>query len=261
MSSKSCFSDGAASVGHSNMNIITRRLLQGLLQSLHPRLQARINAMRLSNGRASFGRGVYVHSSVQMLGRAFVRVGTASVLGQDCWLNVNHPSNDIPAIEIGDYCFIGRRNFFSSGRRILFGSYVLTANDCHFLGSSHVVNNPLRPCITTGTTDSDTILVGHNTFFGADVRVIGNVSIGHGCVIGACSVVTNNIPPFSQAAGFPATVRRRYSFPREAWVPADEFTSDDEQAIPAATEYLVQLRTCSAPRMPYLAAGSDMGNF
>lgn len=226
---------------------------------LSPRIKARIFAMR-SRGRVSAGRGAYLHHSVQILGRAFVGIGNNSVLSQDCWLNVNHRHGDDLAIEIGDHCFIGRRNFFSSGKRIQIGHYVLTANDCQFLGSSHIVNDPLRPCITTGTTESDIINVGHNTFFGSGARVVGHVTIGHGCVIGAGALVTVDIPPFSQAAGFPATVRRRYSFPRQIWVPLADFTALDEEALPDSDNYLAKIRECPAPRMPYLAAGSDMGH-
>ena len=241
------------------MNQTLKRFLRSLNNSLPPRIQARLFAMRSSQGRMSLGRGAYIHRSVQILGRAFVRLGENSVLSQDCWLNVNHRYGSNLAIEIGEHCFIGRRNFFSSGKRIEIGHYVLTANDCHFLGSSHIIENPLRPCLTTGTTDKDTIKVGHNTFFGAGARVLGHVTIGHGCIIGACALVTGDVPPFSQVAGFPATVRRRYSFPRQAWVPLADFTAFDEEALPDSDKYLAQLRECPAPNMPYLAAGSDMG--
>ena len=235
-----------------------RLRLRALLGRMPPRAQAAYTAAR-SRGKASLGRGAYVHPSAQMLGKALVRLGDNSVLSQDCWLNVNHRNGAEFAIEIGDHCFIGRRNFFSSGRRIVLGHYVLTANDCHFLGSSHVVDDPLRPCIDTGSTGTQTIMVGHNTFFGASARVLGHVTIGHGCVIGACALVTCDVPPFSQVAGFPATVRRRYSFPRKAWVDVAAFTGEDDAALPDADAYIAQLRTHPMPRMPYLAAGSDMG--
>ena len=242
------------------MTSTLRRFLRSMFGRLPPRVQIRINSLRAPAGPATVSRGAYIHHSVQMLGRAFVGVGANSVLSQDCWLNVNHRMGTALAIKIGDHCFIGRRNFFSSGRRIEIGHYVLTANDCQFLGSSHVIDDPMQPCLTTGTTDTDTISVGHNTFFGAGARVLGHVTIGHGCVIGACALVTRDVPPFSQVAGFPATVRRRYSFPRQAWVPVAEFTANDERALPDADDYLAQLRAHPVPRMPHLAAGSDMGH-
>ena len=205
-------------------------------------------------------RGTFIHRSVQILGMSNVRIGSNTVISQDCWLNVNHRHLSEPAIVLGDHCFIGRRNFFSSGKSIDLGSYVLTANDCQFLGSSHVVSNPLVPCISTGTTRSDVIRIGHNTFIGAGVRILGNVSIGHGCMIGAGSLVTKDIPPFSQAFGSPAVIRRRFSLIQNKWISTDEFKTEDECSIPSNDEYLVILRMSPAPTMPYIAAGNDMGN-
>ena len=119
------------------MNGRLRGLVRALRNSLPQRLRSQISAKRVSDGPASLGQGAYVHRSVQILGRAFVRIGANSVLGQECWLNVNHRVGNVAAIEIGDHCFIGRRNFFSSGRRIEIGHYVLTANDCYFLKRSY----------------------------------------------------------------------------------------------------------------------------
>lgn len=205
-------------------------------------------------------RNAFIHRTVQILGSSNVRIGLNSVISQDCWLNVNHRESKDFAIVIGDHCFIGRRNFFSSGRLIDIGSYVLTANDCHFLGSSHIIDNPMIPCITSGTTASDVIRIGHNTFLGAGVRILGSVSIGHGCVIGAGSLVTKDIPAFSQAFGSPAIVRRRFSLMQKKWLSTDEFGPDDEHSIPSPDEYLLMLGMNQAPAMPYIAAGNDMGN-
>lgn len=235
-----------------------RSLARKVVDHLPPHLRCRLETLR-SRGAPQVGAGTFIHDSVQMLGKAFVRIGRNSVLSEYCWLNVNHRSGKHWAIDIGDHCFIGRRNFFSSGKGIVIGHYVLTANDCHFLGSSHVVSDPTLPCIDTGTTNTDLIIVGHNTFIGAGARVLGNVAIGHGCVVGACALVTHDVPPFSQVSGFPATVRRRYSFPRSAWVDVSTFTAEDEAALPTADAYLATLRTRRTPKMPYLAAGSDMG--
>lgn len=241
------------------MKDVARKLVRLLFDCLTPIMQARVIALRSTSGRPSLGRGVFIHRSVQMLGKAFVSIGANSVLSQDCWLNVNHRTGNMVAIELGANCFIGRRNFFSSGRRIEFGDYVLTANDCHFLGSSHVVDDPLRPYLIAGTTDTDIIIVGHNTFIGAGTCVLGNISIGHGCVIGSSSLVTSNIPPFSIAAGSPATVRKRYSFVTQKWILLADFTADDENSLPDSAAYQEELSKHPAPRMPYLAAGNDMG--
>jgi acetyltransferase-like isoleucine patch superfamily enzyme len=241
------------------MSLSPRHLFRALLAACPPRLQARLAAWR-SRGCATLGPGAYLHRSVQVLGLRQLAVGENSVVSQDTWFNVNHRDQAAPAIRIGRHCFIGRRNVFSSGVEIDVRDYVLTANDCFFLGSSHVVENPLQPVMTTGTTRSATIVVGVNCFIGAGARVIGNVRIGHGCVVGAASVLTRDLPPFSQAHGTPARIVKRFSFRSNRWVPVADFCAEDEAALPAEDTYLATLDAHGAPRMPYLAAGADMGN-
>lgn len=233
--------------------------LRRMLRALPPRLQCLVASLR-ARGRVERGAGSFVHASVQILGKSAVAIGRNSVVSQDCWLNVNHRAAGERAIVIGDHCFIGRRNFFSSGRLIRLGDYVLTANDCHFLGSAHVTSDPMRPVIATGTTAEDCIVIGSNTFIGAGARIVGNVTIGHGCVVAAGATVTHDVPPFSQVVGSPATVRRRYSVARQAWVAGPEFTAADAAALPQEAEYIARLAGHGPLPMPYLAAGGDMGD-
>ena len=52
------------------------------------------------------------------------------------------------------------------------------------------------------------IRIGDNCWFGGNVTVIDGITIGNGCVIGAGSVVTHDIPDHSLAAGNPCRVIR-----------------------------------------------------
>src|SRR5258706_11462684 len=61
---------------------------------------------------------VYLHRSVQILGIGNVAIGGNTCVSADTWLNVNHRNEGEIAIQIGENCFIGRRNFFSSGKKI-----------------------------------------------------------------------------------------------------------------------------------------------
>ena len=53
------------------------------------------------------------------------------------------------------------------------------------------------------------VVIGNDCWFGANVVVCPGVTIGDGCVIGAGSVVTRDIPPMSFAAGSPCKVIRK----------------------------------------------------
>lgn len=48
--------------------------------------------------------------------------------------------------------------------------------------------------------------IGDNVFIGAGAKIIGDVVIGDGAVIGANAVVTHNVPPGAVVAGVPAKI-------------------------------------------------------
>ena len=50
------------------------------------------------------------------------------------------------------------------------------------------------------------VSIGENCWFGSNVTVLGGVSIGSGCVVGAGSVVTKDMPGNSVIVGNPARV-------------------------------------------------------
>jgi acetyltransferase-like isoleucine patch superfamily enzyme len=63
-----------------------------------------------------------------------------------------------------------------------------------------------------GFTTKGPTRIADNVWFGANVVITSGVTIGQRCVIGANSVVTRDIPPFSIAAGAPAEVLRRIEY-------------------------------------------------
>lgn len=61
-------------------------------------------------------------------------------------------------------------------------------------------------------------MIGRESHIGANSVVVAGVEIGERCQIGAGSVVTKNIPPYSVAVGNPARVIKRYDPEKQAWV-------------------------------------------
>ena len=90
-------------------------------------------------------------------------------------------------IEIGDDVMIGPNT-------------VLRSSD-HGFDSTQVPMNqqPHQPGI---------IRISEDVWLGANVTVVGNVSIGRGVVVGAGSVVTKDVPEFQIVAGVPAKLIR-----------------------------------------------------
>jgi acetyltransferase-like isoleucine patch superfamily enzyme len=59
--------------------------------------------------------------------------------------------------------------------------------------------------------------IGRDAHIGANSVILAGVNIGERCQIGAGSVVTKDIPPFSVAVGNPAKVIKRYNHEKGKW--------------------------------------------
>jgi acetyltransferase-like isoleucine patch superfamily enzyme len=240
--------------------MLLKKLAKYLLSKLPIRVRCLVQSIR-STGKISISSGSFIDPSVHLLGKANMHLGSNSCISEGSWLNVNHRIKNNISIDIGNNCFIGKHNFFSSGKSILIGDYTLTTIGCKFIGSSHQINNPDIPYLLTGTTNVDSIKIGVNCFLGAETMVLGNVKIGHGSIIGAGSLVLHDIPPFSIAIGNPAKVQKRYSYRHKKWLPLTEITEEDEMAMPNEQDYLSQLQLkFPHVNIPWIAASKKMGD-
>ena len=231
-----------------------------VLRYLPIKFQALLQSFLLG-GDLRRGARSYLHPSVHLLGRKNILIGVNSCVSEGTWINVNHRMVTGVSLKIGDNCFIGKNNFFTTGSVINVGDYTLTTIGCKFIGSSHVLNDPEIPYICSGTTNSDCIEIGVNCFFGADSMIMGNVTIGHGSVIGANSFVLQDVPPFSMVIGNPGRVVKRFSFLKMIWIPISEFTDEDLNSLPSEKSYLIKMKSkYPSVSMPWLAAGRSMGN-
>jgi hypothetical protein len=211
--------------------------------------------------REHTGTGSQLSESVQVYGWKNVRIGRHCVICDDTLLNALNCPREEPTIVIGDFCFLGRRNFLNAGESLVFGDYCLTGTDCHFLGSDHVYASPFVPYITAGNTMGGASRLGANVWLGARVTVMKGVQIGFGAIVGAASVVTRDVPPLSIAVGSPARVIKRFDVTRAAWVPVEEFSLEAETLLPSEEGYLAELRkTHPFVRMPTRAIGKEFGD-
>ena len=220
-----------------------------------------ISKIKLLFLKKKIGANSYIDPTVNVFGWSHVSIGSHTLIGEQSWLNVNDRESGFDHINIGNYCYIGRRNLLSSSRQLVINDYVMTNNECKFLGSNHIFSDPNIPYIATGATNDGVLKIGANVWIGAGVIVLGNITIGHGSIIGAGSVVTKNIPPFSIAVGNPCKVIKRYDFKKKQWVEIGLFDSSAETIMPTEEMYLKTLRANAQNLvMPKLAASSRFGD-
>jgi acetyltransferase-like isoleucine patch superfamily enzyme len=115
-------------------------------------------------------------------------------------------------IRIGGGSFLNLGVMVAAHELVEIGEHCMFANGCFVTDGSHRFDDPDRPVPWQGFTTKGPTRIGDNVWCGANVVITSGVTVGERCVIGANSVVTEDLPPFSIAAGAPAKVLRQITY-------------------------------------------------
>lgn len=119
----------------------------------------------------------------------------------------------VPDLKVGECVFINSGAYISVSVDI--GDYCMFGPNVSFVGQDHVFDDVGVPIIFSGRPPVPAVThVGRDVWLGAGVVVMAGVNIGEGAIIGANSVVTKDIPPYTICVGSPAKVIR-YRFAKE----------------------------------------------
>src|SRR6202012_5118822 len=147
-----------------------------------------------------------VHGNVlEALLEGRLEIGPQTVLEPDVWLTAPGSAR----IRIGGGTFLNIGVMVAALELVEIGNHCMFANGCFISDGSHRFDDPDRPVPWQGFTTKGPTRIGDNVWCGANVVVTSGVTIGERSVIGANSVVTRDIPPFTIAAGAPARALRR----------------------------------------------------
>ena len=120
-------------------------------------------------------------------------------------------------VEINDYVHI------AAGEKIVIGDNVLIASKVFISDINHGNYkgfNQDSPLTTPNSRQLSTspVVIKDNVWIGEGVCIMSGVTIGIGCIIGASSVVTKDVPDYCIALGSPAKAIKKYDFESETWV-------------------------------------------
>jgi galactoside O-acetyltransferase len=157
---------------------------------------------------ADCARGVNFGDNLTIVGFANIRVGTGTSFMSGSYLYAHERGS----LTIGTHCSFNHNVLLAaSGGEILIGNDVLVGPNVVLRAADHQYADPTKPIRLQGH-QRGRIEIGNDVWLAANVVVTADVRIGNGVVVGAGSVVTNDLPPMTVCAGVPAKpIRSRLS--------------------------------------------------
>lgn len=108
-------------------------------------------------------------------------------------------------LRIGDKCTFGGKDTINCYNHIEVGDENLWADDIYIVDFDHWYLDPHMTIRSQGIR-KEHVVIRPNVWIGDKVTVIRGVTVGEGSVIGAMSLVTHDVPPYSVVGGVPAKV-------------------------------------------------------
>lgn len=188
---------------------MSRRSIDG---SLAERLRLQVRARRA--GAAVRWPYRLPHGADRHVARQ-IELGAGAFVGRHAWININSTR---ARLRIGAGTVIGNDLTVTCGELVDVGPGVLMSARVSLLDQLHDYDSWLAPQLRDGSlepphfswamTEARPVRVGAGSWLGIGVVVLPGVTIGQGCVVGANSVVTHDLPDYSIAAGAPARILR-----------------------------------------------------
>ncbi len=171
-------------------------------------------------GKAILGKGSKFYPETRVVSRKEDR--SRIVIGENSHLRCNlfvFPFGG--QIQIGDYSFVGDGSRIWSGDKIIIGNHVMIAHNVDVMDTnSHEIDHLERAESfkqllktghprTQGSIKCAPVVIEDYVWIGFGSAILKGVTIGKGAIVGAHSVVTENVEPFTIVTGNPAKVSGR----------------------------------------------------
>jgi acetyltransferase-like isoleucine patch superfamily enzyme len=158
--------------------------------------------------RGAFARWPLHGNVLEALHDGRLEIGSDSLFEPGVWITAPAPAR----VRIGSGVFLNLGVMVAAYEYVEIGDHCMLANGCFVSDANHRFDDPDRPVPWQGFTSKGPTRLGDNVWCGANVVITSGVTVGERCVIGANSVVSSDIPPYSIAAGAPARVLRTIEY-------------------------------------------------
>lgn len=157
-----------------------------------------------TNAREQIGERLFnfavTHIPSHTIRQAWLRAFGARI-GKGTSIMMGTRVHGLQQIVIGNNCSIGSRCLLDARGDLVIEDDVVIASDVHLISGQHVVDSD-----DFGRYHSP-ITIGHHAWIASRAMVVVGVDIGYGAVVGAASLVRDDVEPMEIVAGVPAKHR------------------------------------------------------
>lgn len=171
-----------------------------------------------------FRGGRMVRLPVEVRGKRYIDFGKELTTGKGCRIEAFPYFKESTIIQFGkniemnDYVHIAGIESVVIGDDVLIASKVYISDIQHGTYSGEHLHSHPDSIPKERELSSKPVIINDRVWIGDNVAIMPGVTIGEGCIIGANSVVTKDIPQFSIAVGSPAKVIKQFDFDNNKWV-------------------------------------------
>lgn len=158
-----------------------------------------------------FRKSIECHKSTKLFSTALInnttKVSSNLIIEGNTWIEGEILVFPKGKVQIGEYCFLGRNSKIWSASDIKIGNRVLISHNVNIHdNNSHPINPEDRhddfyKIITTGFQNIDLnakpILIEDDVWIGFNATILKGVTIGKGAIIGACTIITEDVPAYT----------------------------------------------------------------
>lgn len=168
-----------------------------------------------------FGEGSAIMRPVKLhSGLENISIGRGTTILSNSRLQTyNLSGNGCSYVEIGNGCYIGFdfTVLSAEGQHVKIGNQVLIASNVLISNENHGIDPESDLPYMDQPLTAKSVEIGDGCWIGEKACILPGVTIGKMSVIGAGSVVTRDVPPYSVVAGSPARVIKQYNFFTHCW--------------------------------------------
>ena len=156
-------------------------------------------------------------------GAKYISIDKKVYVRSNAWMSAlsqeNNKSDDVK-LSIGESTYIGRNAHIVALKNIRNGKNVLIGDKVYIPDNYQVFDRIDLPYKDQGIGFKSEVVVGDGSWVGENVCIISS-KIGKQCIVGANSLVIDDVPDYTMVVGSPARIIKKFNHHSNIWLRVD----------------------------------------